>query len=100
MPQRQAAAVEADQVARATAHAARGPEPSPEILEALHHYRYPVRRKLQCCFFWTSNTVSNNAPAYAAGARKLLEEHGRAAVSKAADALQVGHRGCYLLPQS
>lgn len=49
--------------------------PSPELLKRIHEYRYPVRRKLQCCFFWTSNTTRNNASAYVAAARKLLDEH-------------------------
>jgi hypothetical protein len=41
----------------------------------IHHYKYPTKRKLQCCFFWTSNTTKNNAPSYVAGANKLLQEH-------------------------
>ena len=41
----------------------------------IHHYKYPTKRKLQCCFFWTSNATKNNAPAYVAGANKLLQEH-------------------------
>ncbi|MBK1721539.1 hypothetical protein [Thiocystis violacea] len=49
--------------------------PSPALLEQLHHYRYPVRRRLQCCFFWTSNALKNNAPAYVAAANARLDEH-------------------------
>lgn len=41
----------------------------------IHHYKYPVRRKMQCCFFWTSNTKKNNAPKYTSAANKLLKEH-------------------------
>jgi hypothetical protein len=41
----------------------------------IHHYKHPTKRKIQCCFFWTSNTTKNNAPAYVAGANKLLHEH-------------------------
>jgi hypothetical protein len=47
----------------------------PIIWNAIHHYKYPVKRKLQCCFFWTGNAIKNNAPDYVTGANKLLKEH-------------------------
>ncbi|NEV63983.1 M3 family oligoendopeptidase [Thiorhodococcus minor] len=49
--------------------------PSPGLLKRIHQYRYPVRRKLQCCFFWTANAQKNNAPAYVTAASRLLDEH-------------------------
>ncbi len=49
--------------------------PLPPGWNEIHHFRNPVKRTLQCCFFWASNANKNNAPAYVDAAKRLLQEH-------------------------
>ncbi len=48
---------------------------NPRIWDEIHNYRYPSKRKLQCCLFWTSNTKKNSAKTYINAANSLLTDH-------------------------